>query len=170
MRIIIVLLTLTLASIAIACGGNQHATGQSSQNGFNPPAPTPGTPNPAYVIQSLDDAIVKATNEFIGQTGDPAIAAHVQSLAYIQTTAGQAYALVSSGASIDPALANKTAWLFVEQGTFQHIGFKNATPGPVKHTLWVLAIQGYTSLISNGSAANDGPTVDLSSLGTARRT
>ena len=164
-HIITVLLVLALASIAVACGSNTPATARSSKNGFNPPAPTPGTPNPAYVIQSLDDAIVKATNALVGQTGDPMRVSQVQSLTYVQTTAGRAYALVAHGQSIDPALTNNTAWLFVERGTFQYVGFKNATPGPVKHTLWVLAIKGYPALLSSAADPVD-QTINLASLGT----
>jgi hypothetical protein len=162
-RLTIALLGLALASAASGCGGSNHdATAQTSKNGFNPPPPTLGTPNPANVIQSLDDAIANATSEFVGRSGDPASASHVQSLAYVQTTAGRAGALVRQW--IDPGLANNTAWLFVEQGDFQHFGFTNATPGPVKHTLWVRAIQGETTVISSGSSQDD-QRVTLSSLG-----
>ncbi len=162
-RTIVALLTLAVASFAIACGSNTPTTAQTSKNGFNPPAPTPGTPNPAYVVQSLDDAIAKATNAFVGKTSEHITTAHVQSLTYVQTTAGQAYPLMFDGQKIDPALANNTAWLFIERGDFQDLGgTMRATPGPVVHTLWILAIQGYTSLLV---IPTDQP-INLASLGT----
>ncbi|MHB8515207.1 MAG: hypothetical protein ACYC9X_06095 [Dehalococcoidia bacterium] len=152
-----------LALVAVACGSNTPTTAQSSKNGFNPPAPTPGTPNPAYVIQSLDDAIAKATNAFVGKTSEHITTAHVQSLTYVQTTAGQAYPLMFNGQKIDPASANKTAWLFVERGDFQDLGgTMHATPGPVVRTLLVLAIEGDTSLL----VIPTDQAINLASLGT----
>ncbi|MHB8683875.1 MAG: hypothetical protein ACYC9X_06100 [Dehalococcoidia bacterium] len=158
---VLTLAAFALASIAVACGSNTPTTAQTSKNGFNPPAPTPGAPNPANVIQSLDDAIVKATDAFVGRTSKHITTAHVQSLMYVETTAGQAGALVGQG--IDPGLANDTAWLFVERGDFQDLGgTMRATPGPVGHTLWVLAIQSYTLLNSGVTDRN----INLASLGT----
>ncbi len=154
-HIIVTALTLALTCSTIACRGKSTA-----QQAVNPPAPTPGSPYPGDVVQSLNDAIAKATNILAGGSGSARFgAANVTALMYIQTTGGQAGALV--GQSVDPSQVNSPAWLFVENGKFQNLGLHGATPTPAVQTLWVLAISGYTAL---NTGITDQP-INLASLG-----
>jgi hypothetical protein len=158
-----------LVLVTAACGGG---TANSQSRAVNPPAPTPQSPRPEDVVQSLNDALNKATDLLAGKSGASGYGVRgVTSVEYVQTTVARAEALGVGHFTVS-ATGAVTAWLFVEHGVFfqpppigplqdpTYAAIARFTPSPPVHTLWILAAQGLR--LDSGITDNQ---IDLTSLG-----
>src|SRR5438067_7289093 len=132
---LVVILALCLGALAIACRGG--ANRDSAGHGINPPPATPATLTPDSYVMTASQALHRAAAILGGAAGAEFTSTNITSVGYVQTTAGQADALVHLGSADNPS---STVWLFVAYGDFHRVLLKDKGRGPLMHTLSVIVV------------------------------